>query len=33
MKFCPRYNDVVAEVLKCIKFENGFCPEIKQGIG
>lgn len=30
--FCPHYNDAIAEVSKCIKFENWLCPKIKQGI-
>lgn len=33
MKFYPHYNDNAAEVSKCLKFENGLRPEIKQGIG
>lgn len=33
VKFCPNYNGAVAEGSKCIKFENGLRPEIKQGIG
>jgi len=32
-KFCPYINAVGAEVSKCLKFENGLCPEIKQFIG
>lgn len=33
MKFCPHYNGAAAEASKCIKFENGLHPKIKQGIG
>ena len=33
VKFCPHYNRVDAELSKCLKFENGLRPEIKQGIG
>ena len=33
VKFYPHYNDLAAEVSKCIKFENRLRPEIKQGIG
>lgn len=33
MKFCPYYNGVAAEGSKCIKFESGLRPEIKQDIG
>ncbi|XP_050908927.1 uncharacterized protein LOC127122669 [Lathyrus oleraceus] len=33
VKFCPHYNRVDAETSKCLKFENGLRPEIKQGIG
>ncbi|XP_050918382.1 uncharacterized protein LOC127135792 [Lathyrus oleraceus] len=32
-RFSPHYNRVEAEVSKCIKFENGLLPEIKQFIG
>lgn len=32
LKFCPHYNGATIEGSKCIKFENGLCPEIKQGI-
>lgn len=31
--FCPHYNNVLVEGSKCIKFESGLYPEIKQGIG
>ena len=33
VNFCPCYNRVDAETSKCLKFENGLRPEIKQGIG
>jgi hypothetical protein len=33
IKFSPYYNDIDAETSKCIKFENGLRPEIKQFIG
>ncbi|XP_050877262.1 uncharacterized protein LOC127081016 [Lathyrus oleraceus] len=33
VKFCPHYNRADAETSKCLKFENGLRPEIKQGIG
>lgn len=33
VKFCPYYNNLAAEVSKCIKLENGLRPKIKQGIG
>jgi hypothetical protein len=33
IKFSPYYNVVDAETSKCIKFENGLRPEIKQFIG
>jgi hypothetical protein len=33
IKFSPYYNAVDAETSKCIKFENGLRPEIKQFIG
>ena len=33
VKFCPHYNRIDAELSKCLKFENGLRPEIKQGIG
>ncbi|XP_050896449.1 uncharacterized protein LOC127103225 [Lathyrus oleraceus] len=33
VKFCPHYNHVDAETSKCLKFENGLRPKIKQGIG
>lgn len=32
VKFCPYYNSGTAEGSKCIKFESGLRPEIKQGI-
>ncbi|XP_058742151.1 uncharacterized protein LOC131614605 [Vicia villosa] len=32
-KFRPHYNGVDAEGSKCVKFENGMHPEIKQFIG
>jgi len=32
-RFCPNYNDVGAEGSKCVKFEGGLHPEIKQFIG
>jgi len=32
-RFCSYANAVGAESSKCIKFENGLCPEIKQFIG
>ena len=33
MKFYPHYNSEIAEGSKCIKFESGLRPEIKQRIG
>lgn len=33
VKLCPHYNDAAVEVSKCIKFEKGLRPEIKQSIG
>lgn len=33
MKFFPHYNGTGVEGSKCIKFENGLRPKIKQGIG
>ncbi|XP_050920408.1 uncharacterized protein LOC127138046 [Lathyrus oleraceus] len=32
-RFCPHYNIVEAEGSKCVMFESGLCPEIKQFIG
>ncbi|XP_058774901.1 uncharacterized protein LOC131649168 [Vicia villosa] len=32
VKYCPHYNTNEAMNSKCIKFENGLRPEIKQGI-
>ncbi|PNX88317.1 cellular nucleic acid-binding protein [Trifolium pratense] len=32
IRFCPHYNTTGAEVSKCVKFENGLRPEIKQFI-
>jgi hypothetical protein len=32
-RFCPHYNVVGAEASKCVKFESGLRPEIKQFIG
>ena len=32
VKFYPYYNNVVYEGLKCMKFESGLRPKIKQGI-
>lgn len=32
MKYCSHYNSEAAEESKCIKFESGLRPEIKQGI-
>ena len=32
-RFCPYINAAHAEVSKCLKFENGLRPEIKQFIG
>lgn len=32
-RFFPHYNGVEAEGSKCIKFESGLRPEIKQFIG
>ena len=32
-RFCPYINAVDAKVSKCLKFENGLRPEIKQFIG
>ncbi|XP_058764834.1 uncharacterized protein LOC131638299 [Vicia villosa] len=31
-KFYPHYNEATAEFSKCIKFENGLCPEINKEI-
>ncbi|XP_058764750.1 uncharacterized protein LOC131638219 [Vicia villosa] len=33
VKYCPHYNTDATMSSKCIKFENGLRPEIKQGIG
>ncbi|XP_050878076.1 uncharacterized protein LOC127081892 [Lathyrus oleraceus] len=33
VKFCPHYNRDDAKTSKCLKFENGLRPEIKQGNG
>lgn len=33
LRFCPHYNGAVVEGSKCIKFESGLRPEIKQFIG
>ncbi|XP_050907359.1 uncharacterized protein LOC127120836 [Lathyrus oleraceus] len=33
VQYCPHYNAADAEESKCVKFENGLRPEIKQGIG
>ena len=33
VKFCPHYNRADTEMSKCLKFENGLRPKIKQGIG
>ncbi|MCI97087.1 GRAS family transcription factor, partial [Trifolium medium] len=32
-RFAPHYNNVEAEEYKCVKFENGLRPDIKQLIG
>ncbi|XP_050918830.1 uncharacterized protein LOC127136295 [Lathyrus oleraceus] len=32
VKFCPYYNTAASEGSKCIKFESGLRPEIKQNI-
>ena len=32
-KFYPHYSTETVEFLKCIKFENGLCPEIKKAVG
>ncbi|MCI95731.1 gag polyprotein-related, partial [Trifolium medium] len=32
-RFAPHYNTVEAEGDKCVKFENGLRPDIKQLIG
>ncbi|PNY08434.1 cellular nucleic acid-binding protein [Trifolium pratense] len=32
IRFCPNYNTAEAEVSKCLKFEDGLRPEIKQFI-
>ncbi|PNX70911.1 GRAS family transcription factor, partial [Trifolium pratense] len=32
-RFCPRYNTIEAEYDKCVKFESGLRPDIKQLIG
>lgn len=31
-RFFPHYNEVEAEISKCIKFENGLHPKIKHYI-
>lgn len=31
-RFCPHYNGAEVEMSKCIKFENGLHPEIKEFI-
>lgn len=33
VKFCPYYNGAVFGWSKCVEFESGLRPEIKQGIG
>lgn len=33
VQFCSHYNNAVVKESKCIKFESGLRPEIKQGIG
>ena len=33
VKFFPYYNNLIVKASKCIKFENGLHPEVKQGIG
>ncbi|MCI70515.1 gag polyprotein-related, partial [Trifolium medium] len=32
-RFAPHYNTMEAEEDKCVKFENGLRPDIKQLIG
>ncbi|MCI44090.1 GRAS family transcription factor, partial [Trifolium medium] len=32
IRLCPHYNSTEAEVSKCMKFEDGLRPEIKQFI-
>ena len=32
-KFYPHYSEATAEFSKCVKFENGLRPEIKQAVG
>lgn len=32
VKFYPHYIEVIVEFSKCIKFENGLGPEIKQAL-
>ncbi|MCI54486.1 gag polyprotein-related, partial [Trifolium medium] len=32
-RFAPHYNTLEAEADKCVKFENGLRPDIKQLIG
>ncbi|XP_058726030.1 uncharacterized protein LOC131597342 [Vicia villosa] len=32
VKFYPDYSEETAEYSKCIKFDNGLCPEIKRAI-
>lgn len=33
VKFCPYYNIDDVKTSKCLKFENGMRPQIRQGIG
>lgn len=33
VKLCSHYNSIVVGGLKCIKFESGLRPEIKQVVG
>ncbi|XP_050916310.1 uncharacterized protein LOC127131432 [Lathyrus oleraceus] len=33
LRFCPHYNGLEDDGLKCVKFESGLCLEIKQLIG
>lgn len=33
VKFCLHYNSIAIEGSKCIKFDSGLRPEIKQVVG
>ena len=33
VQYYPHYSEATAEFSKCVKFENGLRPEIKQAVG